>query len=241
MAIENGTWIMYGVDEYDPCCLHTVEELTDYINQIGFLPLFKNEIPGFSVEERTVPDFWWTGDRSRDPWEWREIIAQRGEIAYGKFFHKKAGFISRKWMPVFCNYRRDGYDFDALWDDEKASHRQKKIMDLFDENTELYSFELKKQAGFGKGGEKNFDGVVADLQMKMYLCVRDFRRKKNKLGREYGWPISVYSMPEHLWGYEFISHGYKEKTEDSRERIFQHIRDVYPIATEAQIRKVLGA
>ena len=29
------------------------------------------------------------------------------------------------------NYRRDGYDFDALWDDEKASRRQKKIMDLF--------------------------------------------------------------------------------------------------------------
>ena len=53
----------------------------DYINEIGFLPLFKNEIPGFSVEERTVPHYWWSGDQERDPWEWREIIARSGKVA----------------------------------------------------------------------------------------------------------------------------------------------------------------
>lgn len=40
-------------------------------NESGFLPLFKNGIPGFSLEERTVPDYWWSGDEERDPWEWR--------------------------------------------------------------------------------------------------------------------------------------------------------------------------
>ena len=35
-----------------------------------------------------------------------------------------------EWLPCFVNYRRDGYDFDALWDDGKASIRQKKMMDL---------------------------------------------------------------------------------------------------------------
>ena len=39
-----------------------------------------------------------------------EIIAAGGRIAYGKFFDRKAGFISREWLPVFANYRRDGYD-----------------------------------------------------------------------------------------------------------------------------------
>ena len=63
---------MYGVDRDDPCCIHTVEQLMDVIDEIGFLPLFKNEIPGFSVEERTVPDYWWSGDQERDPWQWRE-------------------------------------------------------------------------------------------------------------------------------------------------------------------------
>ena len=77
-------------------------------------------------------------------------------MAFGKFFDKKAGFISKKWFSYFANYRRDGYDFDALWDDEKASRRQKKIMDLFGEENsekEYYSNEVKQNAGYGKEGE----------------------------------------------------------------------------------------
>ena len=45
MGNESGTWVMYGVDWDDPECIHTVEEATEYINRIGFLPLFKNDIP----------------------------------------------------------------------------------------------------------------------------------------------------------------------------------------------------
>lgn len=240
MPNEGGSWIMYGVDENDPYCIHTVEELMDYIDEIGFLPLLKNEIPGFSVEERTVPEYWWSEDPLRDPWMWREIIARSGRIAYGKFFNKKAGFISLKWLPYFVNVRRDGYDFDALWDDEKASNRQKKIMDLFETASELYSFEMKQQAGFGKGGEKNFEGVLTELQMQLYLCVKDFRKRKNKKEQEYGWAIAVYSTPEQIWGRELVTVAYKEEPSDSEKRILEYMKEKYPIATAKQIRKVLG-
>lgn len=243
MANESGTWIMYGVAEEDPSCIHTVEEAIAYINEVGFLPLFKNEIPGFSIEERTVPEYWWSGDPARDPWEWREIIARSGQVAYGKFFDKKAGFISKDWVPYFVNYRRDGYDFDALWEDEKASMRQKKIMDLFAEenaDAELYSFEVKQNAGFGKEGEKNFEGTVTDLEMKLYLCMRDFRQRKNKKGESYGWSIAVYSTPEHLWGYDHVTSAYKEDPAESWKRIAERVSDIFPNATEAQIRRVIG-
>jgi len=240
MGNENGTWIMYGVDWNDPECLHTVRDAINYINETGFLPLFKNDIPGFSLEERTVPDYWWCGDPEVDPWEWREVIARSGEVAYGKFFDKKAGFISKEWLPYFANYRRDGYDFDALWDDEKASRRQKKVMDVLELEDEVYSNELKARAGFGKGKEKGFDGTVTDLQMKTYLCVRDFRQRKNKKGELYGWPIAVYTRPETLWGYEHVTSAYKESSADSGRRIIDHMKDIYPIATSAQVKKVLG-
>lgn len=181
---------MRGVAWEDPRCLHTVSEAIKYINEISFLPLFHNEILGFSLEEHTVPGYWWHDDPTVDPWVWREPIACEDNIVYGKFFDKKAGFISKEWIPYFVNYRRDGYDFDALWDDEKAPWRQKKIMDLFAEehaDDELYSFELRKMAGFGKGaaidGAKNFEGTIADIQMQMYLCVKDFRKRKNKKGK----------------------------------------------------------
>ena len=95
MESKDGTWIMYGVSEDDPECLHTVDELIGYIEEVGFLPLFRNEIPGFSVEERTTEKYWWSEDAQMDPWVWREIIARRGDIAYGKFFHNKADLSQR--------------------------------------------------------------------------------------------------------------------------------------------------
>ena len=173
MPNENGTWVMYGVSRDDPECLHTVDEAIEYIKEIGFLPLFKNDIPGFSLEERTVPEYWWSEDPKVDPWMWREIIARRGDIAYGKFFDKKAGFISREWLPYFVNYRRDGYDFDALWEEGKASAKQKKIMDLYSEESEeeeYYSNELKKKAGFGKEGERALKEPSRDYRCRC-ICV----------------------------------------------------------------------
>jgi hypothetical protein len=229
MGNESGEWIMYGLDWNNPKCIHTVDDAIKYINKVGFLPLFKNSIDGFSLEEHTAPECWWCDDPEVDPWIWREIIARSGKVAYGKFFDKKAGFISVEWLPYFANYRRDGYDFEALWDDEKASIRQKKIMDLFtDDNkdAELYSFEVKHKAGFGKDGEKGFEGTITSLQMQMYLCLSDFRKRKNKKGDEYGWPIAVYSTPEHIWGYDYVTSAYKEEPSESRKRIKGRIREV---------------
>jgi len=241
MANESGEWIMRGMAWDDPLRIRTYRELINYIDQVGFLPLFANEVPGFSVEEHVSPDYWWSGDREQDPWEWRQIIAATGEVVYGKYFHRKAGFVSKAWFPAFANYRRDGYDFDALWDDELASYREKKIMDLFEENEELFSYEIKEKAGFGKdGGMKNFEGVMTDLQMQGYLAVRDFRRRKRKKdGAEYGWAIAVFTPPERIVGAEALAEGYREDPAVSAERIFARIREEYPWAEENQIRKII--
>lgn len=164
MAIENGEWIMRGLDWYDPARIQSWDELIEWIDEIGFLPLFKNEVDGFSVEENTADLYWWSGDEAQDPWEWRCLMARSGKVAYGKFFGKRAGFISKAWFPHFANWRRDGYDFDSRWEDERATMRQKRIMDRFLEQEEWFSSDLKRQAGFGKGGERNFEGTVtADI------------------------------------------------------------------------------
>ena len=230
---------MRGLDWNDPSRVQTWEELIDLINEVGFLPLFKNEVDGFSVEENTADLYWWSGDVEQDPWEWRCLMARSGKVAYGKFFGKKAGFISRAWFPHFANWRRDGYDFDSRWDEELASMRQKRIMDQFDVRDELYSFALKRLAGFGKGGEKNFEGTVTDLQMSGYLLIRDFRQRLNKKGQPYGWPISVYATPETLWGYDHISSAYSEEPAQSREQIYQQVCRCFPAATEETLRAVL--
>ncbi|MBR2854731.1 MAG: hypothetical protein IKE81_10435, partial [Clostridia bacterium] len=93
------------------------------IHEVGFLPLFATEIPGFSVEEHTYAFDWWSDDPDRDPWAWRMEIASRDDIAYGKFFDRKAGFISMPWFPIFANYRRDGYDYEGMYEDGKMNGR----------------------------------------------------------------------------------------------------------------------
>ena len=250
MSVENGEWVMKGVDWDHPECIHTIEELENYIEDIGFLPLFANGVAGFSVEEWTDPRFWWTDDESRDPWRWREIIAGKGKIAYGKFFDNKAGFISLEWLPYFVNSRRMGYDFDSRWEDGLASRREKKIMDFFigeDEygdiiykDEQILSTELKKLAGFGKGGEKNYPGIMSGLQMQTYLVIRDFKRRKNKSGAEYGMPVSIPLPPEAIWGVKKVTSAYKEDPEKSRQKLIKHVKELYEEADDAEIIKLIG-
>ncbi|MBR2256681.1 MAG: recombinase family protein [Blautia sp.] len=140
METINGEWIMKGCDPSDPEALHSSTELISLIHTIGFLPLFSNSIPGFSVEERVPSYHWWTGDTTADPWEWRIILSRDPSIAYGKFFNKSAGFVAKDFFPTFANYRRNGYDFDSLFEDELASYRAKKIMDVFELDDERKNY-----------------------------------------------------------------------------------------------------
>ena len=250
MAVEDGVWIMRGLSWNDPYRIRTWQELVNWIDEVGFLPLFSNGVEGFSAEEHVSPDYWWTGIREEDPWEWREIIAASHRVAYGKFFDQKAGFISLEWLPFFANYRRNGYDFDSRYEDGLASRREKKIMDMLtgrDEDgdvtfpgDQILSTELKKKAGFGKGGEKNYPGIITGLQMQTYLVITDFHRRTNKRGDEYGMPVSVLLPPEAVWGYEAVTEAYSESPGESYDRIVSRIRDRFPGAKDADITKLIG-
>ncbi len=244
MEYLNGEFIMRGCDPSQ--ALHTVWDCRSFIHDIGFIPLFSNSIPGFSIEEHTTTAQWWTEAPEIDPWVWRQILSSDPTIAYGKFFGRSAGFISKDFFPTFANYRRNGYDFEALFEDELASYRAKKIMDVFGLNDEsvgqqIMSSEIKASAGFGKeGGEKNFEGVLADLQMQTYLIMGDFKQKKNKKGVAYGWHIAVMETPETKWGQEFVTSEYSSDPAESWEKIVQRMKQFYPEAEEKEVQKLLG-
>ena len=241
METINGEWIMRGCDSSDPSALHSTEELIALIHSIGFLPLFSNTISGFSVEERVPAYVWWTGDEAVDPWEWRMILARDPDIAYGKFFNKAAGFISKSFFPTFANYRRNGYDFDALFEDELESYRSRKVMDVFEMDDsaagkELMTYEVKELAAV----YKNFQGTLTDLQMQTYLILSDFRQRKNKRGQFYGWHIAAVETPETKWGRDFVTSGYKEDPVESWNRIVERVKQHFPSATDENIQKIRG-
>ena len=64
-----------------------------------------------------------------------------------EFFCGKAVYVSMKWLPHLCNYRRDGYDFDARCNDGLVFYREKEIYDAVASSGELTSKQLRAKLG----------------------------------------------------------------------------------------------
>ena len=218
--------------------LRSPEDIAALTEEWGFLPFFAGKIPGFSVEECCPPELWFPEDAD-GPWEWKGPVARSGRCVYGKFFGGRAGFISREWLPDFANFRRDGYDFDARYDDGLASHKDKAVYDTVAEHGALLSKELKRLCNYGKGGNTGFDTVITRLQMQAYLTVGDFVYMQDKYGKPYGWGVARYTTPEAQFGYDFVTSAYAREPEESKARIIAHLESILPGTNEKQILKLI--
>lgn len=236
MYERDGEWIMEGLEDHDPKRIKSIDELYEYVDTVGFLPLFCSHVPGFSLEELTASSAWFSGN-DEDPWQWRSIAATEGKVVYGKFFGKKAGFISKEWFPYFASYRRDGYDFDTLYELGTASRKSKLLMDALEGRDSVPSHTLKELAGFGRNGEKGFDGTITNLMMQTYVVICGFERKLNRNGEEYGWPVADYCTAEAKFGYDFVRSKYRISREEAHAKIMEQMRKLYPDATDKEIAK----
>ena len=90
--------------------IYSATGMMELIQKIGFLPLLDSGIEGFSAEDIVAEDCRYVtfpkGGWDWPLWKWKGEIVQEMPCMYGKFFKKKAGFISQEWWPDFCNYRR---------------------------------------------------------------------------------------------------------------------------------------
>ncbi len=245
MAMLGKDWIMAGIDYDNPKCIHSPDELLSVINDIGFLPLFKTEVPGFSVEELTYSDHWWSKNKDIDPWIWREKLVRDNSVVYGRFFNNKAGFISRKWFPHFVNYRRNGYDFDALCEDKCIKYQLKDIINTLHpymgEYRQLFTYEIKSLTGYTTKTAPLFEKNITTLQMGTYVCIRDFVPKKNKKGDFYGKGITLYAIPEDIYDKSLITSMYQYDPIESQQRIIQKILSYYENATYDSVLKLIDA
>jgi len=202
--------------------LHSADGLIAAVEQYGFLPFFRNEIHGFSIEELCPPELWFADDVD-GPWEWKG----------------KAGFVSREWIPDFANFRRDGYDFDARWDDGLASYKDKELYEAIAGEGRMLSKRLKETLNYRKGGNTGFETCITRLQMQSYVCIADFVYMQDRYGRPYGWGVAEYATPEELFGYDLITSAYQRDPQESKERMMQHLSSILPGASAQQLTKIL--
>lgn len=231
----------------------SASDIQKFILEKGFLPFFVNTIDGFSIEEMIADRYWFPADRD-GVWEWKGPIIQSGGIAYGKFFKKKALYVSLDFYPDLINYRRSMYplndnekDFLACLKEEGSliSREWRALMGLG--GKENVSVDLmtgpvhrkKKSGEKGKGSlRQTFDSTVASLQMAGYVLIEDFEYAHDKKGNPYGWGLARYTTPELFFGEDNLVTS--RTAQESYDYLFNHLQSICPKADEKSLKTLLG-
>ena len=216
--------------------IHTCAQLIETVQEIGFLPLLNSGIEGFSADEMVdeecryvvFPDGGWDWQM----WKWKGTVVTEGNCMYGKFFDKKAGFISREWWADFYNYRRSVNPVPEEGTIEDA------ILTTLRSHGSLITRELRNACGFtGAKMRSKFDGYVTRLQMGCHIVTEDFVYPRDKHNREYGWGWSLLTTPEELYGRDACQ--CSRTPMESCQRIQSYLRSLLPGATEKQINRLV--
>ncbi|QRV22236.1 hypothetical protein [Lacrimispora saccharolytica] len=171
-----------------------------------------------------TPVCWHTGDPETDPWEWRmRVLDERDDIAYGKFFFKKSGYITKQWIPYFLAARRDNTLFEEAYEEGLISNYAKRIYNVVAGHEVLPLHEIKQLAGFGKEEKSQFDRALTELQMKLYLTMCGRQQKISSKGEEYGWSSTVFCTTERYWGEEIFRESEKIEKAEAIEKIAKQI------------------
>ena len=216
--------------------IYNQTQLTELIQQIGFLPLLYSGIRGFSAEEVVSDDCRYVrfsdGGWDWPLWKWKGPIVTEGGCVYGKFFAGKAGFISREWWPDFCNYRRSQHPAPEAGSIEEA------ILLTLQEHGSFIARELRAACGLtGPKMRSRFDSYVTRLQAACRIVTEDFIYPRDKHGHEYGWGWSLLTTPEQLYGKDSCQ--CPRTPEASFERLLAHFKHILPGASEKEILRML--
>lgn len=212
---------MIGLHSKKSILIDSRETLALAAESLGILPFFPNLVKGLSVEEMCAPGMLFGGNYDEGCWEWKGPVIRKRTTAYGKFFQRKAGFVSLDLLSHFLNYRRYAYPV-------KEGSTEEMLLEIIRENDSLTSTELKKlifstpertlwdelpellsnisEIKENKKGRKSMEGPLQRLQMGGWIIISDFEYKRTKRGERYGWGMARYSTPELTFGHsiEFL-------------------------------------
>lgn len=213
-----------------PLRVDSPETLVATIKACGIIPFFENVIPGYSIEEMTPQEFWFDGEDTLGPWDWKIEAVQTGEIAYGKFLlGGKAAFATSDCYRDLLNWRRSQPKY-ALRESDRQAY------DAVCRAGGLTTRELRRICGLKKG---RMDAVCTRLEQQTRLVIGDFERVYKGQFLEYsGWQLSTLCRPEDL--FEFDLEAPFRSPQESYARLADRIRRTAPDATDAQIKNLLA-
>lgn len=224
--------------------LRNPEQLEHLVLQLGFLPFFHNGVEGFSIEEMTPREYWFSQEVD-GPWEWKTPVICGGLCAYGKFFDKKAGYVSLEWFSDFMNWRR--------WNNS-LTPTEMQMLQVVRDHESLLTHDLKKACGYispsrsrlekmaerklhGEFRREAYETAISHLQMSTHCCIAGFEYKADRRGKPYGWGIARYTTPEVL--YEDSLQPVSRSPKESYSRMLHHLSQLFPKSSEPHLRRLL--
>ena len=211
--------------------ISTKEELGSVITELGFLPFFPCGIKGFSLRDHIDPAVWFV-EGVDGPWEWKTDVS-----VYGKLFKGKAVFMTPEWYGVLACFRRDGYDFEGMYEDGFLPHDSVLIMNELEKGS-LISTELRRRTGMdGKGSP--FDGIINTLQMKCFVLPTSFEYAFDRHGRPYGWGLARYSLSDRFYKREIDAAESRYSPAEAKKLLTDRILSICPEATPKQAERLI--
>ncbi len=217
----------------------SAEGMLNLIHEYQLIPFFTNLVPGFSVEEHTPPELWFT-EESLGPWDWKIDCIQDGDIAYGKFLlGGKAAFATVDVYRELMNWRRSLPKYRPTAD-------QQKVLDYMEGQGSISVPEIRKLMGITKSAA---DALLARIQMQTRIITGVITRIYRGADLQYsGWQRSTFCSPEALFeGIELPIPGYVPRTlkssltpEQSLEFLKETIRKVCGDIPDKVLMKILG-
>lgn len=169
------------------------------------------------------------------------VLDERTDIAYGKVFFKKSGFIAKAWAPYFLAARRGNTDFEAAYAAGTISHTAKRIYGAVQEYGVLPLHAIKQIAGFSSAEKSRFDGALTELQMRMYLTMCGRQQKLSQKGEAYGWYSTMFCTVEQFWGAALFADALALSKDDAVKAITEQVLVLNPQAEAKKINKfILG-
>jgi hypothetical protein len=199
------------------------------------VPFAWDESPPFRTRVR-----WHTGDPETDPWEWRiRVLDERNDIAYGKVFFKKSGYITKEWYPYFLAARRKGMDFEEQYARGVVSNYAKRIYSVVKDGDALPLHEIKRLGGFSREDKSRFNAAVIELQMGLYITICGRKQKVSLTGGEYGWSSTVFCTVEKFWDKSVFGKAAKISAKEAAERITEQVYKLNPDADARKVKKFI--
>lgn len=229
--------------------INSYESLLHVVREFGLLPLFRNKVEGFSVEEMADESCWFP-EEGEGVWEWKGPVIREGDIAYGKFFGGKAGFVTMDWFPHLLNLRRRKPSQPQLTDKESE------VYEAIRSHESLLTSEIRKLCGFQRTNHlkgqpvldvpvpkqkksPSLDTILTRLEMRTLVVIADFEYRLDHYGQPYGWGLARYATPEVLFKPAQLHAASSFDPEASLELICRHLSSYLPGVELAEIESLI--